>query len=145
MQNEASENAASFSVLVLDIDHFKNINDQYGHSAGDQVLQQVAEVINMNIRQDDIAARWGGEEFLIILPYADETKAYCAGERIRSAIERSNFQINGSENIQLSVSVGISAADTFERDYNNVVLRADQGMYEAKFAGRNRTVIKSVG
>lgn len=143
LQKSAVANSSPFSVLVLDIDHFKNVNDQYGHSTGDQVLQQIAEIIGKNIRRDDIAARWGGEEFIIILPDTREKFAYHIGERIRREIEQWYFK---SENVQgripLSVSVGISEVNSAEIDFSKVLIRADQGMYEAKYAGRNRTVIK---
>jgi len=143
LQKSAKDNSSPFSVVVLDIDHFKNVNDRYGHSTGDYVLQQIAEVIKKNIRKDDIAARWGGEEFIIILPDTSEKLAYCVGERIRREIEQWYFKsenVNGK--ISISVSVGISEVDSAERDFSKVILRADQGMYEAKYAGRNRTVIK---
>ncbi len=145
LQKAARINPTPFSVLVMDIDHFKNINDQYGHSAGDQVLQQIAKIICMNIRKDDIAARWGGEEFVVILPDSDESLAYSIGERIRSEIAGNQFKYDtGPQNIKLSVSIGISEVDSLEQDFGKVLLRADQGMYEAKDAGRNRTVIKRV-
>jgi len=144
MQNSV-ENRSAFSVLVLDIDHFKKVNDQYGHITGDLVLQQIAQIICMNIRKGDIAARWGGEEFIVLLPDTGETLAYTIGERIRSEIERNNFKSDkGLQNIQLSVSIGISEVNSYEQDFYNVLLRADQGMYEAKDAGRNRTVIKRI-
>jgi len=143
LQKLAVVNSAPFSVLVLDIDYFKKINDRYGHYTGDQVLQQIAQIINMNIRKDDIAARWGGEEFIIILPDTGEATAYSIGERIRSEIECFRFQANTvQENIRLSVSIGVSESKAIEQDFSKVILRADQGMYEAKCAGRNRTVIK---
>ena len=146
LQKSAKVNPTTFSVLVLDIDHFKNVNDQYGHNTGDQVLQQIAIIINNHIRKDDIAARWGGEEFIVILPDAGETLAYSIGERIRSEIDGYHFKSNNSqENIKLSVSIGIAEVDSLEQDFCKVLLRADQGMYEAKYAGRNRTVIKRVG
>lgn len=145
LKKSVTLNTSPFSVLVLDIDHFKKINDQYGHSTGDQVLQQIAEIINMNIRKDDIAARWGGEEFMLILPNTDDTLAYTIGERIRRAIDCCHFKSDNSiETIRLSASIGISEVKAFEQDFSEVLLRADQGMYEAKNAGRNRTVIKTV-
>jgi diguanylate cyclase (GGDEF)-like protein len=143
LQKTARVNSTPFSVLVMDVDHFKYINDQYGHGVGDQVLQQIAAIININIRKDDIAARWGGEEFVIILPETGEAIAYSIGERIRSEIAGNRFKSDtGQENIKLSVSIGISEVDSYEQDFWKVLLRADQGMYEAKYAGRNRTVIK---
>ena len=145
LQKEALVDRCRFSVLVLDIDYFKTINDRYGHDTGDHVLQQIAEVIKMNIRTGDIAARWGGEEFIIILPDSGESLAYSIGERIRKEIELYVFKSESlQEDIKLSVSIGISELDSFENDFYKVILRADQGMYDAKYAGRNRTVIKRI-
>ncbi len=145
LQQASHVNRCPFSVLVLDIDYFKTINDRYGHDTGDQVLQQIAEVIKMNIRTGDIAARWGGEEFIIILPESGESLAYAIGERIRKEIELYVFKSDTlQEDIKLSVSIGISELDSFEQDFYKVILRADQGMYDAKYAGRNRTVIKRI-
>lgn len=145
LQQEAVVNRCPFSVLVLDIDYFKTINDRYGHDTGDQVLQQIAEVIKINIRTGDIAARWGGEEFIIILPDSRESLAYSIGERIRREIELNIFKAETlQEDIRLSVSIGISELDSSEQDFYKVILRADQGMYDAKYAGRNRTVIKRI-
>jgi len=146
LQKAAKIKPSPFSVLVLDIDHFKNINDKYGHSTGDQVLRQVAAIINANIRKEDIAARWGGEEFIVVLPDTGESLAYTIGERIRSEIAGNLFESDADQqSIRLSVSIGIAEVDSFEQDFCKVLLRADQGMYEAKDAGRNRTVIKRVG
>jgi len=143
LQKSADVNSSPFSVLVLDIDHFKNVNDRYGHSTGDQILKQIAEIIGKNIHKDDIAARWGGEEFIIILPDTCEKLAYRVGERIRREIEQWYFKSeNVQGRIQISVSVGIAEVNRAEHDFSKVLIRADQGMYEAKYAGRNRTVVK---
>jgi diguanylate cyclase (GGDEF)-like protein len=146
LEKTGVENTAPFSVLVIDIDNFKQINDKYGHNTGDQVLQQIAKIIKMNIRNDDIAARWGGEEFIVLLPNTGESLAYSIGERIRSEIGRWQFKTDdtGQENIRISASIGISERNSMEQDFYKVLLRADQGMYEAKYAGRNRTVIKRI-
>jgi diguanylate cyclase (GGDEF) domain len=146
LQKASRVKPSTFSVLVLDIDHFKNVNDRYGHSTGDQVLQQIARIIGQNIRKDDIAARWGGEEFIILLPDTGEAMAYSIGERIRQEIAANYFiSDSGVNNIKLSVSIGLSEVDPYEQDFCKVLLRADQGMYEAKYSGRNKTVIKRVG
>lgn len=143
MQTSEADNAGPFSVLVLDIDHFKRVNDWYGHSTGDYVLQQIADVIKKNIRKDDIAARWGGEEFIVILPNTPEKLAYGVGERIRREIEQWYFKSeNAQGRVEISVSVGISELSSLEKDFTKVLTRADQGMYEAKYTGRNRTVVK---
>ncbi|HWP96766.1 MAG TPA: GGDEF domain-containing protein [Syntrophomonadaceae bacterium] len=146
LQKSAALVPTPFSILILDIDHFKNINDHYGHSTGDRVLQQTADLIKANIRKHDIAGRWGGEEFIVLLPDTDKDLAYTIGERIRTEIEHCIFETDaGQKNIHISVSVGISEWAPTEYDFSRVLLRADQGMYEAKEAGRNRTVVKSAG
>jgi len=122
----------SASVAILDIDHFKDVNDDYGHSAGDAILSEVANLLRSRLRANDSVARWGGEEFLLILPH---TTGYCAGEAsegVRQAIERATFT-NG---IHTTVSLGIAAYSPSE-SLDGLIERADAALYEAKAAGRN--------
>ncbi|RUO35999.1 hypothetical protein CWE13_10680 [Aliidiomarina shirensis] len=128
-------NGAKLSLAVLDLDHFKQINDKHLHEAGDRVLQKIAQVLVNAVREVDYVARWGGEEFAIVFPGANcaESKAIC--ERIRQAIDRTDFA-DISEGIHVTASIGIAEIDD-AFDYQNLMVRADKALYEAKDAGRN--------
>lgn len=121
-------------VLILDIDFFKNVNDAYGHDAGDRVLQYVVEVITSCVRQNDYVIRWGGEEFVVVLPETSLDGAKSVAERIRSTVEQSE----GFEP-RVTLSVGISKYDG--DDYHKAITFADEALYEAKAAGRNNVKI----
>ncbi len=128
------------SLLILDLDHFKHINDNYGHTTGDQVLQVFSAIIKDHIRECDLAGRFGGEEFIIILPDTNEAGAYTFAERIRKAVEKHTFSKN-NENIKVTVSIG--AAEYQAHHYDNAVMLlddADKALYQAKEQGRNRTI-----
>lgn len=123
------------SMLIIDIDHFKQINDKYGHQAGDQVLAQVAQTLEANIRASDLAFRHGGEEFLVLLPDTQLVGAQVTGDKVRAAISKMAFIYNGAQ-----VPVTISVGATTMQDGDNLLsltLKADTAMYEAKQAGRN--------
>jgi diguanylate cyclase (GGDEF)-like protein len=126
------------AILMLDIDHFKQVNDTAGHLAGDEVLRQVATMIQGAVRTVDIVARYGGEEFVVILPEADSNGALTFAERLRERISGEEFGVGG-RHIRLTVSVGIAtfpAADVSTAD--DFVARADSAMYRAKADGRNQ-------
>ncbi len=129
------------ALLMLDIDHFKRFNDTYGHLTGDQVLREVSRVIRECIRLEDLAARFGGEEFAVLLIQCDADQGLIIGERIRHAIERRRVEFAGH---QLSVTVSIGVAHTSTEllvpDSSTLIDRADQALYSAKHAGRNRTL-----
>ncbi len=131
------------SIMIADIDRFKAINDTYGHSAGDEVLQQVAAGILENLRPEDTAGRYGGEEFLIILPETKGRAAKKIAERIRRAIERKRIQYSG-ETILATISLGITEL-LHDRDQDLKILidRADHAMYASKQGGRNRITLKT--
>ena len=129
--------ADSFSILIGDVDFFKKINDTKGHQAGDLVLQGVAKLIKLNLRKHDEAVRWGGEEFLMILPNTDCNDAKSIAERIRLSIEQSSFQYD-NERIQVTISVGVSTAKCSDATYETAISRADINLYDAKKCGRNR-------
>jgi len=125
-----------FGVLFMDIDHFKRFNDSYGHKTGDDVLIMVARSISLSLRKMDVVARWGGEEFIVILPGATGVVIKSLSERIRLLIENS-FLTVGHNNLQVTVSIGATMSridDTAE----TVVSRADRLMYLSKSRGRNR-------
>ena len=129
------------ALAVCDLDFFKKINDTYGHAAGDKVLSKVGEIFNKTLRGTDFSCRFGGEEFLILLPETNTEDAKLAMEKLRLKIEESPFHFRG-ERVQVTVSIGLSEfvkGDTLDQVFE----RADQAVYEAKNAGRNRIVIKT--
>ena len=126
-----------FSVLMIDIDNFKQINDKYGHLFGDKVLRAVAGVIRKNLRKSDIAVRYGGEEFFVVLPHTDLRRAAVVAERIRKAIEETT--IGG---VRVTASIGV-ADNSFVESFRDLVQRADSALYEAKRRGKNMVVIYS--
>ncbi|HET6849923.1 MAG TPA: GGDEF domain-containing protein [Gaiellales bacterium] len=126
-------------VIVLDIDHFKQVNDRYGHLAGDQALRDVAHVLQAVVREDDVLARWGGEEFLLLLPGVAEHELAAAAEKLRKAVEDHPFLLEGAR-VSLTISVGAAAARPGAA-MRTVVAAADDALYQAKRGGRNQTVV----
>lgn len=127
-----------FSVLMLDIDRFKAINDAYGHQAGDYILVQVAQILNQNIRANDVLARIGGEEFAIALPYSNRLASVVLAERLRTAINSGNFEFAGKI-IPVTVSLGIATVEkSVPCAIESLLGIADQRLYRAKRRGRNR-------
>lgn len=127
------------SLIMFDIDHFKNINDTYGHLAGDYVLKQLAAVIKSRIRREDILARYGGEEFSIILPEIDSYNAFQFAEKIRRLTEKAVFKFEDTE-IPVTISVGVASLSPDVHDPQEFIKLADQNLYEAKSKGRNCVV-----
>jgi len=128
---------ASTGVLMLDLDHFKKINDTYGHLTGDAVLKETAQRITQVVRSYDFVGRYGGEEFLVLLPGCDKEQAEQSGERIRLAVTATPVFAAGSE-IHVTISIGATA--TIGGPETEVLAIADAALYQAKSAGRNRTV-----
>lgn len=126
-----------FTVLFLDIDNFKMINDQYGHYAGDCVLQEIAEVIDDVKRDNDTAARYGGEEFVLLLTHTDKDKSLIFAERLRQRVASHSFTLNG-ETVQVTLSGGIASYPENSQDPQLLLPMADKAMYLAKGAGKNR-------
>jgi diguanylate cyclase (GGDEF)-like protein len=126
----------SIGVLLIDADHFKNVNDRYGHDDGDRVLLELVANIRRMLRTGDLVGRVGGEEFLVLSPAVKEADLLALAERIRAAIERCRFSIRG-ERYHLTVSIGAAIADGHEADMMAARRRADIALYEAKRAGRN--------
>ncbi len=124
-------------ILMLDIDHFKKLNDRYGHPFGDQVLKRVGEILNASVYETDFVARYGGEEFVVILPRAEPAGALRKAEAIRAAIEAEKFSI-AFETISISVSIGMSHFPRDASDPESLVQEADQALYAAKDRGRNQ-------
>lgn len=129
------------SVLMMDIDDFKSVNDTYGHQVGDIVLMKIAEILKKETRKFDIVGRYGGEEFLIIAPGISKEKAFKLAERIRKRVEKEEFKVDG-EKFKVSVSVGISELMSDDpQSVNDLVKIADMRLYKAKLAGKNCVVI----
>lgn len=131
------------SVMILDLDHFKSINDTYGHDAGDKVLQTFADRIRASVRGIDLACRYGGEEFLVAMPDTEKQEAVRVAERLREDIASQKIVINGGrDELQVSVSIGVASSEDGPRDDNaqKLVKRADTALYEAKTSGRNKVV-----
>jgi diguanylate cyclase (GGDEF)-like protein len=128
------------SLIVLDLDDFKEVNDRYGHAAGDQVLVQAANRIHEVIREGDIAFRVGGEEFLVILPGGDREVAARVAERLRRVLVDRPFKCSG-QSVTVSTSVGVVTFDPIRDDWESLLRRADQALYRAKALGRNRVEI----
>ena len=128
------------SIALIDIDLFKSINDNYGHTAGDKTLQVIAQHIQSNLRDTDFLARWGGEEFVLLLPQTSSSDLSQPLENIREKIARIPFKFK-NKHVSISVSIGatqFSSKDTIESAFE----RADQALYQAKNEGRNRCIIK---
>lgn len=130
---------APYGVLLLDLDHFKAINDRFGHGAGDEVLVKTGQRLAGLVRARDTLGRWGGEEFLCLLPHADRNAATEAAERVRKGIEEAPVA-QGSRRIRVTVSVGVAAFPDDGSDTQTLLAKADSALYEAKRGGRNRVL-----
>ena len=126
----------SMAVLMIDLDHFKAVNDQHGHQAGDEVLRGVAEAVRESLRQHDIPGRYGGEEFGVLLPGSDAASAEAIAERIRRKIEWASF----AGELKVTASIGCAAIHANDLSPASLIARADRALYEAKAAGRNRAM-----
>jgi len=130
---------SNLTFMLMDVDHFKQINDQYGHDVGDRVLGGVSQVLKDSIREQDFIGRWGGEEFLAVLPGTDIEQAAASAERIRKAIEVLVVEGDGKR-ISVTISIGITQYRA-EELLSNAIARADHALYEGKSAGRNRVEV----
>lgn len=126
------------SLLIIDLDHFKNINDTYGHQVGDEALRVVSKVVNSHIRRDDISARYGGEEIAVILPKTSNEDAIVLAERIRKAIEEQGIEYEADKTLYITASIGIATLDAKNTTDNELIQSADAALYAAKRDGRNR-------
>jgi diguanylate cyclase (GGDEF)-like protein len=135
--------------LMLDIDHFKRINDNWGHAAGDTVLREIALRIESQVRASDVAARYGGEEFVVLLPGTDVAAAKLLAERIRTAVSKTPIELANGEVAIITASIGISEvqpspdADDLKTIGDALIARADVALYAAKSAGRDRVVVEA--
>lgn len=127
-----------YAVLMMDIDHFKLVNDTYGHDSGDAVLKEFARRLQENLRGVDLVARLGGEEFLVVLPDSGSRQVKVAAERLREAIELEEFDIGESRKISITVSVGVAFGSSHHNQPEQLLQQADKALYESKASGRNR-------
>jgi diguanylate cyclase (GGDEF)-like protein/PAS domain S-box-containing protein len=141
LQKESDEFGFHFGVLFIDIDHFKNVNDIYGHDIGDEVLKMVTRTIQSNVRKDDIFGRWGGEEFVMLCRNITTKGLGKIAEKIRVLVKHTILNIDSQTTLSVTISVGGSIYQHNE-NLTDVVKRADQNMYFAKKNGRNQTYIK---
>jgi two-component system cell cycle response regulator len=139
------ESKKSLAVLMIDIDHFKPVNDTYGHNVGDEVLKIFAKRLQDNLRSFDLVARLGGEEFVAILPDVTEKRAHHVAERLRRSICEEAFVVGSPEPIKISTSIGGSLIDFEEHTVHEALERADKMVYEAKEGGRNCVFFEGVG
>ncbi len=136
----ARRHARELSVAMFDIDHFKRVNDHYGHLAGDHVLKELARVVQSRIRRDEVFARYGGEEFALVLPETPIESAAKLGETLRSKVEEHRFVFQG-ETIPITISFGAAIMREDDRSATDLIARADEKLYEAKRGGRNRVCV----
>jgi diguanylate cyclase (GGDEF)-like protein len=137
--SRSSRYGVPLGLLLMDVDHFKHINDGHGHAGGDRVLSALGVLLREELRTPDIPARWGGEEFVVALPNTDLAGAGLAAERLRSAIAAATIR-HGNVHIPVTISIGVSALEGGE-SLETLTERADQAMYAAKVKGRNCVVI----
>lgn len=140
----ARRDASGLVCLMLDIDHFKKVNDSYGHAAGDAVLRELAQRIESQVRVSDVAARYGGEEFVVLLPGTEIESGTLLAERIRKAVSANPIEIGGGNSITITVSIGIASiapirdGDDLKTTSESLLARADVALYSAKSSGRDR-------
>ncbi len=138
-------NESELSLMILDIDKFKNINDTYGHNMGDEVIIFISDILRKNQRASDVICRYGGEEFVILLPETSLKNAVLVAEKIRKRIAVSMVGAGGEESFSVRVSIGVSQIDILnEHDIEAALKRADKALYEAKSFGRNRVCKRDV-
>ena len=140
----SARNESPMSLVMLDLDDLKIINDRFGHNEGDIVLKKLGRILKQNTRASDTAARWGGDEFVLLAPDTDSKGAYIIGERVRSQVERCRLKISGEE-ISISVSVGIASYPVHASGVTGLIKRADEAMYNAKGLGKSLVCVFSNG
>jgi diguanylate cyclase (GGDEF)-like protein len=136
----AKREKSDLSIVCIDIDNFKTINDTYGHNIGDEILKLLANKMVKFIRKSDILARTGGEEFTILLNNTDEEKAFVFAEKLRTEVEKLKYS-NDNIEIKTTISLGISQIEDDDEDLDSIIIRADKALYKAKKANRNQSII----
>jgi two-component system cell cycle response regulator len=139
-----STSGKPISFLIMDIDYFKAVNDTHGHDAGDEVLCEFANRISANVRGMDLACRYGGEEFVVVMPDTDIAFAYTVAERLRQSVEQTPFRIaRPPHEIHVTISIGMAATTGKSDSAEDLLHRADQALYRAKHEGRNRVIAEA--
>jgi len=144
--NQTKNSSYSSSVIVIDVDKFKNFNDTYGHLAGDQVLEKLAQVIRQSVRNNDVPSRFGGEEFTVLLPHANIAVAQKVAERLRTSVAKMRVPWEDTILPQVTISLGVFAFDQNSNlDTTNILRRADEALYVSKNKGRNCSTVWKPG
>jgi two-component system cell cycle response regulator len=139
------EKGKSMSMVIMDMDHFKSVNDNFGHDVGDEVLKQLSQIIINATRSSDLAARYGGEEFVVLMPETPFKNAYDVAERIRRTVENNPFKITHAQGLlSKTISIGVSSLNPSSDTPEHMLKRADNALYEAKHGGRNRVCPSSL-
>jgi len=139
----ARRHGVPMAMMIIDVDHFKRINDEFGHQAGDVALVETVKRIRDSLRSEDLVGRLGGEEFVAVMPNTDAHSALAAAERMRSAFADEPMQIGGRE-LTITVSIGVAVLDAQDQQYAQLLRRADRAMYGAKTAGRNKVMLAGI-
>ncbi|MDX2112372.1 MAG: PleD family two-component system response regulator [Alphaproteobacteria bacterium] len=143
MVKQSLKNGKNLALMIMDMDHFKSVNDTYGHDAGDLVLKQLAQIIIQISRSTDLAARFGGEEFVILMPETDPQAALGAANRLRESVESTPFTITSGEQLKKTVSIGVASLHPDGDSAESLLKRADEALYSAKNNGRNVVKVSS--
>lgn len=136
--DEAEMFEHKFGILMIDIDHFKKVNDTHGHLVGDEVLKIIARSLTTNLGKSDLVSRWGGEEFIAIIDIDNFEDLYTLSERLRNIVRKSTYKLNDQESISVTISIGGTLYQAGDKQ-SDLIKRADQNMYFAKQNGRNQT------
>jgi two-component system cell cycle response regulator len=144
--SKSAEKRSNTSLLMLDIDLFKIVNDTFGHASGDEVLEEFSKRISDNMRSIDLVARYGGEEFVVVMPETDMEFALFIAERVRKQISDAPFKISGSDTpVDITVSIGVSIISDDCNTKEKLLKEADDGLYKAKETGRNKVCSITAG
>ncbi len=133
----AQQTGQAFSVMMIDLDHFKAVNDRFGHAGGDLIIQALPGVLKAALREQDFVARWGGEEFIVLLPQTACANAGAVAERMRATIAATPFSIGGMARLALTASIGVASCASAAPALDAIIRQADRALYTAKLAGRN--------